>query len=466
MRAEKSVIVLEFNELSPSLIEQFINAGKLPNFQRFYQESEVYITDAGEQPPYLEPWIQWVTVHTGVPYSQHQIFNLDDGHKLKFLNIWDRLSDAAYKVWVCGSMNLCYKKSLNGCILPDYWATQQTPSPDELSPFFNFVRKQVQEHTNDAVGLSLRDGSQFLQFMVTHGLSIDTLKAIAKQLFKERTTGKYRWQRATILDKLQRDIFLWYYRKIKPHFSTFFLNSTAHFQHLHWRNMEPTAFQTEPSAEEQVEYEEAILYGYQEMDKLIGDFFKVADDQTTLVLCTALSQQPCLTYEDIGGKHLYRPYKFEKLLKFAGVNSDYDCSPVMAEEFFIRFDNDSDAQVAEQKLAALRVNQRGALRLRRSGGEIYAGCGIFQQLSDEAILRIENSSESIPFFEVFYQIKEIKSGMHHPEGILWIRHPSLQHTVHPKKLSLEAISPKIMDILGMGITEDAARAPSQIQQLV
>ena len=57
----KSVILLEFNELCPSLINNFIQQGKLPNFQRFYQESSVYTTDAEAEPPFLEPWIQWVT---------------------------------------------------------------------------------------------------------------------------------------------------------------------------------------------------------------------------------------------------------------------------------------------------------------------------------------------------------------------------------------------------------------------
>jgi hypothetical protein len=447
MTPENSVILLEFNELCPSLINRFMEEGRLPNFQRFYRESEVYTTDAEEQPPYLEPWIQWVTVHSGKPYRDHQIFNLDDGHKLKFPNIWDTLSKSAYRVWVCGSMNLDYAQPINGYILPDYWATQQDPYPAELSPFFNFVRRQVQEHTNDSMRLNWKNYWKFLTFMVTHGLSLGTLGMIAQQLLKEKQTGKYRWQRATILDKLQRDIFFWYYRRFKPHFSTFFLNSTAHFQHMYWRNMEPWRFQVKPSAGEQVEYENAILYGYQEMDKLIGDFLQLADNQATLILCTALSQQPCFTYEEIGGKHLYRPSRFEEVLTFAGVTSSYECSPLMAEEFFIRFKNDADAQAAEQQLAALRANQRPAMRLRRQGSEIYAGCGIFEQLSDQVALQIEGCNASTPFFKIFYQIDDIKSGMHHPDGILWIHNPSLKHVVHTKKVALASIAPAIMDIL-------------------
>ncbi len=447
MQSEPSVILLEFNELCPSLMERFLQQGKLPNFQRFYEQSEVYTTDAEEKPPFLEPWIQWVTVHSGLPYSEHQVFLLDEGYKLKSKSIWDILSEAGLRVWVCGSMNVNYDSPLNGYIMPDFWSTKITPNAAELLPYFRFVQKQVQEHTNDSVPLSRTDYLRFLGFMSSHGLSAETISAIIKQLIREKITPKCRWQRATIADKLQFDLFRWYYRKFKPQLSTFFINSTAHFQHMYWRNMEPNNFQVKPSAEEQMVYEKAILFGYQEMDKLIGGFLNLLDSNTTLILSTALSQQPCLTYENTGGKRLYRPHKFENLLEFACVKSKYVCSPIMAEEFHIRFENEQDATEAERNLLALQVNQRPVMRLKRNGKDISGGCGIFDQLSNDATLSIANTGKSIPFFKIFYQIEDIKSGMHHPDGILWIRKPSCQHSVHQKKVSLLSIAPTILELL-------------------
>ncbi|WP_448266976.1 hypothetical protein [Nostoc sp. DSM 114159] len=447
MESDKSVILLEFNELCPSLIKRFIQEEKLPNFKRLYEESAVYTTDAEEQPPFLEPWIQWVTVHSGLPYSEHQVFLLDEGYKLKSKSLWDILSEAGLRVWVCGSMNANYNSPLNGYILPDFWSTKVTPNTAELLPYFRFVQKQVQEHTNDSVPVSRADYLRFLTFMSNHGLSLQTIGAIVQQIIREKITAKWRWQRATIADKLQFDLFSWYYRKFRPHFSTFFINSTAHFQHMYWRNMEPNKFQVKPSATEQMEYEKAILFGYQEMDKLIANFLSLVDSNTTLMLSTALSQQPCLTYESSGGKRLYRPRKFENVLEFAGVNSKYVCSPVMAEEFYIRFENEQDATEAEQKLLALQVNQRLMMRLKRNGKDVFGGCGIFDQLSNDATLSIANSEKSIPFFQIFYQIEDIKSGMHHPDGFLWIRKPSCQHSIHEDKVSLLSIAPTILELL-------------------
>src|SRR4029079_12211655 len=98
-----SVIMIELNELSPPLMERFIAAGELPNFARFRREAQVYTTDAGEKPPFLEPWIQWVTIHSGMSYQSHRIFNLNDGHKLDAPRLWDVLSQNGRTSWICGS---------------------------------------------------------------------------------------------------------------------------------------------------------------------------------------------------------------------------------------------------------------------------------------------------------------------------------------------------------------------------
>ena len=145
-------------------------------------------------------------------------------------------------------------------------------------------------------------------------------KPINRQLMRERG-GKFKWKRVAIMDRLQWDVFRWYYRKLKPDFSTFFLNSTAHLQHKYWRNMSPSLFDLKPSRKEQGEYQSAVPFGYEAMDTLLGEFMKLAGDKTTLIFCTGLSQQECTIYDASGGKHFYRPYDIEQVLKFAGVTA-------------------------------------------------------------------------------------------------------------------------------------------------
>src|ERR1700691_6522260 len=96
-KGEPSVILLEFNELSPRLMDHFMARRKLPNFSRLHREAQVYVTTTEEKPPYLEPWIQWVNVHSGLNYADHKIFRLDEGQKLKVPRVWDILSREGYR---------------------------------------------------------------------------------------------------------------------------------------------------------------------------------------------------------------------------------------------------------------------------------------------------------------------------------------------------------------------------------
>jgi hypothetical protein len=304
MRSD-SVILLEFNELSPPLMARFMGDGRLPNFSRLHRESRVYVTNANESGRYLQPWIQWVTVHSGLSAAEHGVCELGEAHKLERPCLTEIVSAAGRPVWTCGSMNARYDARINGCALPDPWTTGARPRPEALLPYYRFIQKNVQEHAGGDQTLTLADCVAFASFMATHGLSASTCLTVVKQLLRE-CLGRYRWKRVAVLDRLQWDVFRWYYPRIRPAFASFFSNSTAHLQHKFWRNLEPEKFTIRPTAEEQAELAGAVAFGYEAMDRLIGDFLALAGDRTTLMFCTALSQQPCLIYEESGGKRFYR----------------------------------------------------------------------------------------------------------------------------------------------------------------
>jgi hypothetical protein len=251
------------------------------------------------------------------------------------------------------------------------------------------------------------------------------------------------------MDKLQFDMFSAIYKRLKPSFSTFFLNSTAHMQHAYWRNMQPEVFKTAPSEDEQREYSSAILFGYQEMDRLLGRMLQLVGDQAVVILATALSQQPCLLFEEKGGKHGYYVKDYAELLKFASVTHSFRIAPVMSGQFWIHLNNEPDAIDAQARLAALRVDGETAVRTRRENASVFAGCCIFRDLARDTALRIEGSEQSAPFFSLFYANEVVKSGMHHPNGILWIRHSDKGHSVRQENVGLISIAPTILQMLGL-----------------
>lgn len=442
------LILLEFNELSPTLIQRFIQQGVLPNFARLHRESYTYITDAEETAPNLEPWIQWVTVHTGLSYRQHGVFDLGDGPKLDAARIWDLASSAGKRVWVCGSMNAAHRQPLNGIVLPDPWSTGIAPIPrEELQPYVHFVRSHVQEYTADHTRVSAFDTLRFIGFMAAHGLSARTLSTIIRQL-REELSGLGRWKRATILDQLQWDVFRHYYRKSQPDLATFFLNSTAHFQHVYWRNMDPAPFLVKPSEADQLEYNGAVRYGYQRMDEIVGECLAMAGSTTSVVLSSALGQQPCLTYESIGGKTFYKLRDPDHFFELVGLRSHYTYAPVMSEEFHLYMSSEDDARDATERLAAFRVGEEPVFTIRSSGNEVFAGCRIFRTLSTDAMLT-GLEGKAVPFSRYLYKADITKSGMHHPDGILWIRTPTRKHSVHEPKVSLRAVAPSLLHLLGL-----------------
>lgn len=452
------VIQLEFNELCPVLMEQFIAGGHLPNFQRLRDSSQAYITDAGVDAPYLEPWIQWVTAHTGLSFAEHKVFDLGDGHKLNTPRVWDVAGETGDKVWICGSMNASFRKPIHGYILPDPWTTCTEPYPTgEFEPFFHFVRTNVQEHTRAKSPSSKADQLRFIGFMLRRGMSAKTVARIVKQLIGERS-GAGRWKRAAVLDRLLWDVFAWYWKQYRPTFSTFFLNSTAHFQHMYWRNMDPTPFAVKPTGKEQLEYSSAVLFGYQQMDAIVGECLDLAGSDTAVTLATALSQQPCLKYEDTGGKTFYRPVDPAQLLEFAGVKSGAEYAPVMSEQFHLYCQTTADAEQATAKLLALTMDGKRVMSARFNGKEVFAGCSIFT-VKDAGETVTNDAGQTLRFGELFYNSNLVKSGMHHRDGIFWLMLPGVAPKVHKERVDLTRLAPTLLDVLGYA-RPDCMRAAS------
>lgn len=444
------VVLIEFNELSPTLLDQFMAEGKLPNFKKFYDDSQVYVTEAEEKlAPNLEPWIQWYSLHTGVPFKEHGVFHLTDGPRASQVDIWHHVLNAGKSVLNCSSMNAKSIIHDRAVFLPDPWCTSEPPHPPELNIFHQFVARQVQEYSNADKPMRISAAVKFLQFMVSHGLSIRTVWSIIYQIGSELVSaGKSSWRRVTILDKLLADIFGHYYHKLKPDFATFFVNSTAHLQHSYWRCMEPEAFALKPSTLDIQNHGDSILFGYQEMDQLLGDFFRIEQrSKATLVLATALSQQPFTKYDDTGGQNFYRPRRVEEMLKIFGVRY-LKIDPVMTHQYLIHFESVADSDNANKILSGVKLGEKPIFEVRRPAepASLYFGCQIKNMVDKTATYEMSaNESGKNMFFETFYRIDEIKSGRHHPDGCFWIK--TGKHARIEQKVSILDILPTLLGIL-------------------
>ncbi len=299
--------MLEFNELTPALMDEFIADGDLPNFARFRNESVCALTDPEAVPPLLNPWVQWVTVHTGVRPEVHHAKKLGESANVEEPTIAEVVSAAGRPVWQCSAMNVPVRSSrIRGAALPDPWSVGADVVPSELELFGTFVRTNVQEHTNQDARNGPADLAKFGWFVTWHGLRPATVRDAIGQLAAERRGTRSRSARAMVLDRLSWDVFRWYLDDVDPVFASFFSNATAHFQHHHWREHDPSAFELPPTAKALAMNADTIRSGYRHMDVMLGEAMAMAGDDTALVFCSALGQQPYVAGDSYGGTRAHR----------------------------------------------------------------------------------------------------------------------------------------------------------------
>jgi hypothetical protein len=434
-----NMLVLEFNELCPSLLTRFMQGGLLPNFSRLYGQSDVYTTTTDDE--HLEPWVQWVTFHCGVGESIHGVHRLDQGHLVKHPAMWDVLAGQGKSSVVFGAMNTAPAKTEKVLIIPDPWSTH-IPVPDEFAPYQEFVRNRVLDHTNKSA--TTGGFGAFAAFMASHGLSISTVCHLFGQILSERTLRRdVRWRRASSLDYIQWDVFEYLWQTKHPDLAVFFSNSTAFLQHRYWRQMDPDAYEVKPTQASIKAYGAAIRYGYQKMDRLVGRALAMAGRETTVVLVTALSQQPNLRYEKIGGVFVYRPKDFRKLLDFVGIPNDVSIEPVMTHQAWMSCRDERQAAECERALLELKINGEPIMSARRAANRVYFDCKFISQVGSNAVMSVREKSGL--FDDYFAFLGEVLNARHHPDGVLWISTPGHEHRVHQQKLNLADASRLLLD---------------------
>jgi hypothetical protein len=190
-------------------------------------------------------------------------------------------------------------------------------------------------------------------------------------------------------------------------------------------------------------------------------FSALIDGDTTIILCSALSQQPFLKREDRGGQHFYRLRDLSRFLRLVGVEPRL-VEPTMTHQYLLRFDRPAQADQADAALSRIRLGNEQVLAASVSGDAVYVGCQVFDEIDKNArVTGISHRNEPVSFFELFYAIA-VKSGRHHPEGVLWIR--TGQHAVHHERVSILDVAPTIYNLVGVrGVIEgDVIRGESLV----
>ena len=443
--AKSPVLMLELNELCPPILNRMMQAGELPNFRALHQKSEVYVTHTDDYS--LEPWVQWVTLHTGETQKVHGARELDEGHLIKAERFWDKLAKDDYSSLIFGSMNGDTQCADKVYLMPDPWSAGVQVSDPTYKILHDFVSHHVTEHTNPNAKPGMVETTKFITFLLSHGLKMGTISSILKQLTNEKLDDRdLHWRRAIILDKLLWDVFESTYKKQQPDFSTFFANSTAFIQHRYWRHMEPEAYEVKPNATQMKSYGDAVSDSYRHMDEIVGRAMRLVGENGRIIFATALSQEANTRYEHIGGKFVHRPRSFEKLFQWLGAPTPLSFEPVMTHEAWATYGSVEEAKTAEQAMENIQSNGKSIMHWRRHENRVFFCSGLISEVEADFAVRHGETGEVLPFDELFMPIGQVNNSQHNRDGCFWIPAGLDGAIVHEDKLPLEQATNKILSL--------------------
>ena len=102
---KKKLIFLELNEINFDLVEKYSKDSKFKFFNKHFFK-QLRSTFSEKNNSNLEPWIQWVSVHTGLDAEGHKIFRLGDIVENKHIpQIFEELENRGLSVGAVSPFN-------------------------------------------------------------------------------------------------------------------------------------------------------------------------------------------------------------------------------------------------------------------------------------------------------------------------------------------------------------------------
>jgi hypothetical protein len=401
----KRLILLELNEINFDVVELYLakDSARFPSLKKLLAGVRIR-TSCEKQYEELEPWIQWVSVHTNMTYAEHGVFRLGDIEGSDVPQIFEQLEHAGYKVGAISAMNAENRLKNPAYFIPDPW----TQTPADASWWSQSLGEAVSQAVNDNAQARITPKSAlqlvlgFLRFArVSHYQKYLTLVFLCR---------RKPWLKALVLDLLLHDVHWSMFDAKRPNFSTLFLNAGAHIQHHYFFNAEPLrkSLPNKNPAWYVSEREDPLADVLSLYDLIVGEYFDRTD--TEVVLATGLAQKP---YKHV--QFYYRLNKHADFLRGLGIVFS-DVLPRMTRDFLIEFENNQQAQDAQAVLATvLVVGDDVPLfgEIDNRGSSLFVTLTYSQEINEKTQYELCNRKTAL-LPEVSFVA--IKNGMHQEEG--------------------------------------------------
>lgn len=404
----KRLLLIELNEFSTELLERGTQELHLANIARLLAMSSAQThTDDQVEHRGLDPWVQWVSVHTGQPSTVHGVLHLGDTpDKLGLQQLWETLDSQGTSSGVWGAMNATRGHArLCKFFLPDPWTFSEQAYPADLSDLLALPRYYSKHYLDVSIATFLRCGLRLARYVLRSGALRRILGQLPFALGGVARNGINNGVLFSLFDLFSAAMFVARKKDEQPDFSLIFMNSIAHLQHHRWGDGKRLTGE--------------MQFGLRVIDRALGWLFASRSEGESIVVMNALSQRnivgerPRVCYRQIN------PAKFLQVigLDFAKVEQ------LMTNDAHVFFASADDRQRAAGVLASATLEGEPLFHVEPDPADalrLFYQVDFWDELAPTATATI--AGQAIAYLEHFEAIvarsgSHVRTGQAFSEGI-------------------------------------------------
>jgi hypothetical protein len=338
------MLVIELNEFNKDLLQNLARVHGLENLQRMlaWRHATTWTSDEYES-GFLEPWVQWVSVHTGVPSSQHGVKNLGDVPNLAEDQIWERWSKRGLRSIVWGVMNGT-RRHARTCqsFIPDPWTFSENAYPKKYQGLIALPRYLAQNYLDFSKLTAARKGYDLAKTLVRSTKGSDLVDGLRMFWRGFRQFGPANAVFIVFFEYLSAMAFIRDLEQNRPDAAIIFINMLAHVQHHYWKSGDGSDCPQ-------------IVFAATAVDEILGKILarcKGVVGNGRVAMMNALSQTCTI---DEPPWILYRPNNHAGLVSLLGVKAAR-VEPLMTYDAHVFFANPEDAASGAGILETTRID--------------------------------------------------------------------------------------------------------------
>ena len=429
--------LIELNEINFDIVDRYIKKGiNLPVFQKLIDDG-ISRTSSEQIYQNIEPWIQWPTVHTGLTFSEHNIFRLGDMVRCPHQQIFEEVENQGKTVLAVSPMNAVNR--IKGEFIPDPW-TQTEPDNSISSKWLH-----------QALVQSVNDNAQSKISKTTYLKLIGALAILLPigKLYKLSKGLKFalskKWRKAVFLDQLLVEVFVTKMKRSRPDFGTIFLNAGAHIQH-HYFHASGAINTTFKNPEWYLDSSfDPLLEVLKVYDNLIGEIIGVSDDY---IICTGLTQDP---FDK--PKYYYRLKDHKKFLEQRKLKFS-DIQPRMTRDFLIEFNTKKDLLECHKYLKKMKIDGEHLFgKIENRDKQLFVTLDYEKEISADVVLDEPFAQKGRLVDDVTFVA--LKNGHHNAKGFLFCSQGIKQHLPSEGTFELSKVHTALQHFFKINSTKSA-----------